>query len=332
MRIGLLDFDGKIPNLALMKLSAYHKAQGHQVLLNDFTPSQVDKVYCSVLFTWNRRKADKLVSLFPNIEFGGTGWDIHKQLSPEIEALQPDYSLYTVEKLLPRLKGIKDAEKRLEKAQGLVDSGIGFTTRGCVRTCSFCLVPRKEGQLQTVGNIGQLLNERSNRLILLDNNLTADPDCIPKLNEMRDRKLRVSITQGIDIRLVTPEIAQALSQVKLLGRQLHYSWDSPSSEGKILSGIQTLSQFVSCSKHRCYMLCGYDTTWEEDMYRFQRLKELKIDPYVMLYNKNDGKIDIKLNHFARWVNGFFHRVCPDFEQYTPWMKVRDSYHPSLLMA
>jgi hypothetical protein len=73
MRILLIDFDGKLPNLALMKLSSWHKAQGDEVYLNSC--EKPDKVYISTLFTWNRPKVEKLLQVYPDAEVGGSGWD-----------------------------------------------------------------------------------------------------------------------------------------------------------------------------------------------------------------------------------------------------------------
>lgn len=314
--IGLIDFDGKITNLALMKISAYYKSQGEQV---EFVKPgrKYDKVYCSVLFTWNRDKAARLQAIYPNIEFGGTGWDIHKTLPPEIEACRPDYDLYTVDDILPRIcGGIATKASKIRKAEEIVNAGIGFTSRGCIRKCGFCVVPKKEGRLHHVAGIEDLLNTRSNVLILLDNNITADPDCIEKLHEIRDRGLVVDITQGIDVRLMTPEIAKALSEIKLL-RSLHYAWDLMEFESQVIRGIKILAQYVPVWKHMCFMLIGFNTSFEEDIYRFTKLTEMGVDPYIMPYNKQYKSE--KLRHFTRWVNSRIYKVC-SFEEYEPWIK------------
>lgn len=161
-RIGLIDFDGKIVNLALMKLSTYYKAQGALIVLNPTLPGQVDKVFCSVVFSKNRDKAARLASVFPQIEFGGPGWNLNSTLSTEIEAMKPDYELYTVDAITDRIGGIMTREKKIEKAATIVNAGIGFTSRGCVRMCPFCVVPKKEGALKSVGEIKDLINPRSN--------------------------------------------------------------------------------------------------------------------------------------------------------------------------
>ncbi len=224
MRIGLIDFDGKIVNLALMKLSAWHKRQGDTVILNPESNCQVDKAYCSVIFSRDRDKAARLANIFPNIQFGGTGWDLKTVLPPEIEAMRPDYELYTYSDIYKRLAGIITRKKKAEKARIITNAGIGFTSRGCIRSCGFCVVPQKEGRLYETGKIEDLINPKSNVVILLDNNFTASRNCLDKLREIKERNLVIDITQGIDLRTLTPEIAKALSEVKHL-RSIHYAWD-----------------------------------------------------------------------------------------------------------
>mgnify|MGYP002507210063 CR=1 FL=1 len=196
---------------------------------------------------------------------------------------------------------------------------MGFTSRGCVRKCPFCFVPKKEGAFRHDTPISDIINPRSNVIILNDNNLTADPNCIEKLHEIRDRGLVVDINQGCDVRLVNDDIAKALSEVKHL-RSLHYAWDLMGFEKQVMEGIKTLSKYIKPYKHMCFMLIGYNTTFEEDMYRFRKLTEMKIDPFAMIYNENE-KGDIRLKHFARWVNGRIYRSC-SFEEYEPWKKAQ----------
>lgn len=321
----LIDFDGKIPNLALMKLSSWHKQQGDEVYLNQC--DRPDKVYISTLFTWNRPKVEKLLQVYPDAEIGGTAWDLTKTLPDEIEACKPDYDLYTSEDILTRIRGgIAKKESKIRKAEEIINAGIGFTSRGCIRQCGFCFVPPKEGKLHKVGEIKDLINLRSNVIILLDNNLTADPDCIAKLNEIRDRGLTVDITQGIDVRLMTPEIAQALSEVKHL-RSIHYAWDLMGFEEQVIDGIKLLAKYVKLWRHMCFVLTGYNTTFEEDMYRFRRLNDMGIRPYVMPYNL---KYPTKKHHcFARWVNGRYHTVCK-FDEFEPWVKAQGDMQLSMV--
>lgn len=318
--IGLIDVDGKIPNLALMKISSYYKSLGEQV---EFVQpgTKCEKIYASAIFTRSKPICDQLKAHYgSDIEIGGTGYDIKGTLPQEIESCKPDYNLYTAQDIASRIKGIGTKESKLKKAEQIVNAGMGFTSRGCVRNCGFCFVPKKEGKFRQETPIADIINPRSNVIILNDNNLTADPDVIDKLHEIRDRNLIVDINQGIDVRLMTPEIAQALSEVKHL-RSLHYAWDLMPFERQVFDGIDILSHFIKPYRHTCFILVGFNTSFEEDMYRFRKLVERKIKPYVMPYNENE-KGDIRLKHFARWVNGKFYTTC-SFEDYEPWKKAQE---------
>lgn len=322
MRIGLIDIDSTLPNIALMKISNYYKSKGcHVEFIKE--GKKYDKIYASSIFTRSKDKCQKLINYYGDlIEIGGTGWDIKKELPEEIDRMKPDYNLYTVEDIAPRIKGISTKQRKIDKAAEIVNAGMGFTSRGCIRNCGFCFVPAKEGKFRQATEIKDLINPKSNVLILHDNNLTADPFCVDKLREIKDRGLTVDINQGCDVRLMTDEIAKALSEVKHL-RSIHYAWDLMGFEEQVLNGIDILSKYIKNYKHMCFMLTGYNTSFEEDMYRFRKLNELGIRPYVMRYNEK--KDDIRLNHFARWVNSFIHKAVPDFEDYEPWAKVKDGY-------
>jgi radical SAM superfamily enzyme YgiQ (UPF0313 family) len=134
-RILLVDADSKIPNLALMKISAWHKEHGDNVAL--LRGSQIvlsdkpDKVYASIVFKKNAHALDHLSSAYPdiNIDIGGSGYDLKKELPSEMENMKPDYSLYPE-----------------------YDYSIGFSSRGCFRDCHFCVVPIKEGMFRKVNH------------------------------------------------------------------------------------------------------------------------------------------------------------------------------------
>ena len=316
--IGLIDIDSKLPNLVLMKLSSYYKSLGEQVELVK-EKGVYTKIYGSAIFTKSEAKCRELIKRYGDnlIEIGGTGWDLEKKLPPEIEEMQPDYKLYTTEMIYERIKGgIGKKETKMAKAQTIVGAGQGFSSRGCVRNCKFCLVPRKEGAFCQVAEIKDLINPKSNVLILNDNNISADPLVIEKLAEIRDRGLIVDINQGCDIRLMTPELGNALSEVKHL-RSIHYSWDLMDFESQVFRGIKTLLKHIKAYRHMCFMLVGYNTEFVEDVYRFKKLREFGVAPFVMIYNQNQKK-DKRLGHFARWVNGRIYTVS-SFERYEPWV-------------
>lgn len=120
----------------------------------------------------------------------------------------------------------------------------------------------------------------------------------------------VDINQGCDVRLVNEDIVKTLSEVKHL-RSVHYAWDLMAFEDKVMEGIKTLSKFIKPYRHICFMLVGFNTSFEEDMYRFIKLREMKVDPFVMIYNQKNDK---RLKHFERWVNSRIYKSCA-WEEY-----------------
>ena len=270
MRIGLCQVDGKMPNLALMKLSAWHKAQGDEVAW--FSPlEQFDRVYASKVFAFT----DDNAYLPPAAFRGGSGYDLTTHLPPEVEAMFPDYSLY------PQM-----------------DYAMGFTTRGCVRRCPFCIVPQKEGRLRVVGDLRSFWSGQQ-KVRLLDNNLTAAPMSHFRLTigQLAANRLEVDINQGLDIRLLNEEHAALLATVRLW-KQIHFAWDNMRDEAAVRRGIATLARHMPLSRVMFYVLIGYDSTPEDDLYRVMELRAMGVDPFVMPFNKRDPY----QRAFARWVN------------------------------
>ena len=267
MKVGLIDVDSKIPNLALMKVSAWHKSQGDEVEFH-MPLWKYEKVYASKIFRFSDN-----IELPDGCIKGGTGYDLTTVLPGHIESQYPDYGLY-----------------RCEYA-------IGFITRGCNRKCDFCCVPEKEGGIKKVNTVRDFWDGQK-QIMLLDNNLTAHSDCIEILKELKATKAKIDFSQGMDLRLMTPEIARELSNVKLW-KQIHFAWDDIRMERAIFKGLNCLvANGVKKYKIMLYVLIGFNSTKEEDLHRVLKLKEYGVDPYVMPYNKKDRY----QKRFARWVN------------------------------
>ena len=290
MKIGLVDVDGKIPNLALMKLSAWHKAQGDDVKLYDPLFDKPDRVYASKVFTFT-----------PDYPYwpegveavrGGTGYDLSTTLPDEIEDIYPDYDLFGC------------------------DYAMGFVTRGCIRKCSFCVVPRKEGNIRQVAEVEDFWRGQD-RLMLLDNNLTAMPDVfIETCRSLADHRIETDFSQGLDIRLIDDEKAQALSRVRLWKR-VHFAWDNMRDESAVRQGIEILTRYMHSDKLMFYVLVGFDTTFDEDMHRVNTLIGYGTNPFVMVYRAQDGSesSDKMLKHLARWVNRPHLRKAVNWDEY-----------------
>jgi len=299
MRVCLYQVDGKLPSLALMKLSTYWRRGGAQVQLNPSRPGDLN--YASVIFTWHRQKAITLANAIPNLTIGGTGWDWRVRLPEEVEACPPDYGLYGT------------------------DYGLGRLTVGCFRRCPWCISWSMEPEVRLADNICNIVNPGSNFVVLLDDNILHYWRLLDNL-----AGLAVNFNQGLDIRLVDGEVAGELAQLDYWNfhrtkRQLHFAFDSLSYEGSVRKGIRELrKRGVLPSRMAFYMLIGYGhESFEEELERLNILKGLGVDAFAMPYRDPDGRIRLteKEKHLARWIDRRYYKVCA-WEEYRPWKRVR----------
>ncbi len=270
-KIGLIQIDGKMPNLALMKLAAWHRDKGDDVKIIDLSSLKIDKWYGSKIF------------------MGGSGYDIKQNLPPEIEAQVPDYDLFNT------------------------DYSLGFTSRGCIRDCGFCIVREKEGIQRDV----DMSWIKHSKVILWDNNFLASPKWKEKLQYFIDNDIKVSFNQGLDIRLIDDEKAKILSKVKYFDRTfsrrvIYFAFDNPNLEKLFVEKMKILKKYIKAYRIMVYFIVGFDTTFEEDMHRFKIMNELGVDPFAMPYK--DCKKKKQMLDFCRWVNKRYYTTCK-FEDY-----------------
>lgn len=294
MTVGLIDVDGhNFPNLALMKISAWHKSQGDYVEWW-FGFNQYDVVYMSKVFddTYSPDIPEPFNA--KRIVKGGTGYGLSNSLPPEIEHIMPDYSLY-----------------------GITDTAYGFLTRGCPRKCNFCIVSEKEGvRSKKVSDVSEWWNGQKN-IVLLDPNLLACPDCADLLYQLAGTKAWVDYTQGLDARRLTRRNIEALNATKT--KMLHFAWDKMGESKEVLRGLELYEKYGVIQderKRRVYVLTNFGTTMEQNLYRIYKLRELHYDPYVMIYDKPHAPREVRL--LQRWVNNkIIFRTCERFEDYDP---------------
>lgn len=203
MKVGLIDVDGhNFPNLALGKISRYHKQQGDSVEWYD-PFEHYDKVYMAKVFTFTQEYGYFINA--DEVEKGGTGYDIHKTLPDFIDRLQPDYSIYN------------NVENK---------TAYGFLTRGCPNKCFWCIVPKKEGKQHPYMDVEEIAIEGRTNLILMDNNVLASDYGLQQIEKIIEKGYRVDFNQALDARLVTEDIAKLLSRVKWLN-QIRFGCDTP---------------------------------------------------------------------------------------------------------
>ena len=326
MKIGLVDVDGgSFPNLALMKISAWHKNRGDSVewCTNPF--ERFDKVYLSKVFSFSEDP-----DWYPNapvVERGGTGYCIetingvevfnkekNKGLPYDVEHIYPDYSLYD-----------------------LKDTAMGYLTRGCPKgnIHKYCHVAAKEGLCSVrVADLSEWWNGEKN-IILLDPNTLACKEWETCFRQLVESGARIDFTQGLDIQLLSKKAAKMLGQMKI--KSVHFAWDNYSDKERIVPAFQRLRDNVQIDRRNvsAYVLTNFDSTTEQDLERIYFLRSLDIQPYPMIYNKMEfftttGRIrqgahkkytKEQIEHacvcrnIQRWCNPFIFWQCERFDDY-----------------
>lgn len=307
MKIGLIDVDGghRFPNLALMKISAWHKGKGNSVEWYDpMFSGHCDKVYLSKVFSFTPDYDFPIDA--DEIEKGGTGYCIslvdgkevfdkskNINLPYEIEHIYPDYSIYP------------DLTK---------ETAYGFLSRGCPRGCDFCIVEKKEGRCSVkVADLSEFWRGQKN-IVLCDPNILACKDWKDLLQQCIDSGATIDFNQGLDIRLMTEEKAKMLAKVKV--KEIHFAWDRYEDKDLIIPKLKLFAEVCRKPNHSTvvYTIVNFDTTIEQDLDRIYTLRDMGYWPYIMIYDKEHCKKIYK--QLQRWVNNrFIFATCKHFEDY-----------------
>lgn len=290
-RIGLIDVDGhNFPNLALMRLASWHRGQGDHVEWAMPLFGEYDRIYASKIFTFTpdfnpiEYHADEIIR-------GGTGYDIKSRLPEEVEKhtglaydLYPQYH-YSVQ----------------------------FYSRGCIRHCPFCLVHDKEGAINPVRPMQW--NPKGQWIEVLDNNFFANPQWREAISDLKAQRKPVKF-HGVDIRIMDEEQAQALNSLRLKNG-VHIAWDLP--EIDLTKQLERITKIIHPSKIVCYVLVGFNSTREQDLYRLRTLKRLGILPFVQPYRdyENHHQPTQYEKDIARWANRMWLFNTQDFLDYEP---------------
>ena len=285
MKIALVDVDGhNFPNLALMKLSAWHKAQGDSVEWYDPLFSRPDRIYASKVFTFTPDFLDYAAG-DPEPVRGGTGYDPNEKLPEDVERMIPDYSMYPD-----------------------FSAALGFLTRGCIRNCAWCIVPQKEGLLQEVDDIERVSAGRQ-EVVLLDNNfLAADEEFVwEQLEKAARLRLKLDFNQGLDSRLVTPENARLLASCRWI-RYIRFSCDTVSMIEPIRRAVSLIRESGFKREIFCYMLV---TDIGDAETRLRALVDLNVIPFAQPYRDftADSTPTAEQRKFSSFVNVKGGKLC-----------------------
>lgn len=255
MRVSLIDVDSKIPNLALMKISAYHKQKGDQVGFNIRDP---DLVYTSIIYKKNKGRGPSQ-KRFGSAKylFGGLGVSLDSKLPDEIEFIKPDYDLYPSE------------------------FSQGFTSRGCDRNCYFCIVSQKEGELTRWQHPKEFHDDRFDTIMIMDNNWLAEYEWFFETSSwIVDKGLKV-IEHGLDVRLLDEDNLNRLQDLKI--KMYHFAFDFTYLEPVIREKIQLIKDHGINLKYNVafYCYCHDDNMHDDAAYRCSVLKSLGVNADVM---------------------------------------------------
>lgn len=301
INVMLYQLDGKMPNMALMRIASHHRRRGDMVELrhlrnkagrvNPTLWDQPDLVYASTIFTKTAPVTRSLLQQYPNAIVGGTGWDASVKLSDfgisETESL--DYSDYPS-----------------------CQFSMGFTQRGCRLSCEFCVVPKKEGKVSSVATIHDLWRGEPypKHILLMDNDFFGNPDWKDRIKEIQEGRFKVSFNQGINARMISREAAEAIASVdyrddSFTTKRIYTAWDNKPDEAVLFRGLNHLKDAGVKPDHvMVYMLIGYwagetETDW---LYRWEKLTHWGARPYPMPYRRNSLTVG-----FQRWVVGSYHK-------------------------
>lgn len=330
------DYYTRFPPLGLLKLATYFRKKKYYIKLvrgcinPGFTP---DKIYVTSLFTYAWRPVHQAVKfykkLFPKskVILGGI-----------YASLLPDHAKKSGADIIH--EGILEEIDTLVPAWDLIpewDGSIIFTSRGCIRNCAFCAVPKLEGKLrEIIPSIKPYVYSKHTRIIFWDNNILATSNWKNIFCELKEIGKWVDFNQGLDARLITEETAYQLSQLKLKFVRLAY--DNIEMRGALKRAIDNL-ELAGIRKRSIivYTLFNFNDSPEDFKERISDLLSWGVVSYPMRYEpltsmkKNSyispkwSQEELEMVARARRVLGFAGAFPPYKGLIKKFLKAKDFY-------
>ncbi len=249
MKVAVIQVDGKMPNLALMKLYAWHKEKGDEVVIIDLSSHQFDQLYGSKIF------------------MGGSGYDLQGRLPPEIEAITPNYAAFNADYSI------------VFTSRGCIrDCGFCIVREkeGSSQEMDFKSQILHSKVLVMDGNFLGSSKWKEKLQYFISNSLKVSFDQGLDIRLIDDEKAELLSKVKFHDR-------------NFNGRAIHFAFDNIDMEKVFREKLEILLKYIPYSYIRIYMIVGYDSIFEEDYKRFEIINSYRCDPFVMVYNNRSGK-------------------------------------------
>ena len=267
MKILLVNVDARF-NLAIRRMYNYFMQKGDEVTMvdlkltayplrsgkphhKDVDATGYDRVYVSNLFDINKDAVT--VTGCDWVEYGGIGSNFPtNRLPDEIESTPPHYT----------------SEE---------DTSVGFLTRGCIRNCWFCKVPKYEGKLKEYNKVEDIVQHKN--AVFLDNNILAYNKHLEVFQWLIDHNIKCNFNQGLDWRLVNEKNLELLGKMRYISSYI-FAFDDIKYQAGIEKVLPMIKKYLG---HKCigfYVYYHPSTPIHDLIYRCEWCRAHKCYPYI----------------------------------------------------
>lgn len=275
------------PNLGLMKLSTKLRSEGYTTQASQFfTPLDYhlhppERILISVIFSWDVPWVKWIQKNAPcEVEIGGPVFP--KTLDPSIDEIPPDYSLYPI------------------------SYSYLITSRGCPNRCSFCLVPKIEPKLRVIQNWRNHFHPHAKEAVFIDSNFLAQSsDHVHAVcNYLSENHIRTDFNQALDPMKI-PEYIFDLKKINW--KVIRIAFDERREEAEVAEAMRLIRKHITTDHRKITVFClvGFRESFEDNLYRIQKVIDWGGTPFAMPYKSPKSKtraLNGELQNLVRWAN------------------------------